>query len=67
VAPLMPEWTVEPRGVYSTAGQGLYTISGNRESQLVDIITDLQAKVADLTNQLSAALPTNVKVGLNPF
>jgi hypothetical protein len=53
--------------VYSTAGQGLYTISGNRESQLVDIITDLQAKVADLTNQLSAALPTNVKVGLNPF
>ena len=67
MAPLMPEWTVEPEGVYSAVGQGLYTISGNRESKLMDIITDLQAKIADLTQQLSAALPTNVKVGVNPI
>lgn len=64
VAPLMAEWVSEPQGVYSSLGQGLYTISGNRESAMMGLIKELQAQVANLTQQLSAVLPTNVKVRL---
>ena len=59
----MPEWAFEPKGVFSTVGQGLYSISGNRNTALMDIITELRAQVTDLNQQLSAALPYNIKVG----
>ena len=62
----MAEWSVEAQGEFSTLGQGLYTLSGNRESALMDQVVGLQAQVKALVQQLNAALPASVDVGSGP-